>query len=63
LTCPGHGDRTNPDGVEFAYFGTGHDWPAGSEVPLDVVREALAELLVRPGRRPVCVTWQVWQPA
>ncbi|WP_367127455.1 hypothetical protein [Saccharothrix sp. HUAS TT1] len=27
------GDRVNPDGVEFAYFGTGHAWPADSEVP------------------------------
>ncbi|MEV0675908.1 Imm1 family immunity protein [Actinosynnema sp. NPDC050436] len=52
------GDRTNPDGVEFSYFGTGHIWPADSEVSLDVVRDALAELLDTHGRRPACVAWQ-----
>ncbi|MFC0069705.1 Imm1 family immunity protein [Umezawaea endophytica] len=57
------GDRANPQGVEFAYFGTGHDWPADAEVPLDVVRDAVADLLARPGARPAGVTWQVWQPA
>jgi hypothetical protein len=55
------GNQVNPDGVEFAYFGTGHDWPDDSEVPLDVVKHAMAELLVSGGKRPGCVTWQVWR--
>ncbi|HVK23620.1 MAG TPA: Imm1 family immunity protein [Actinokineospora sp.] len=53
-----HGDHVNPNGVEFAYFGTGHDFPADSEVPLSLVRQAMAELLAGGGKRPTCVTWQ-----
>jgi hypothetical protein len=53
-----HGDRTNPDGVIFAYFGTGHEFPADAEVPLDLVREAMWELMTMGGRRPSCVAWQ-----
>lgn len=39
-------------------IGTGHDFPADAEVPLDTVREAMWELLTTGGRRPGCVTWQ-----
>lgn len=52
------GGRTNPDGVEFAYFGTGHEFPADSEVPLDTVRQAMRELLAHGPRRPGCLAWQ-----
>lgn len=55
------GDRVNPDGVEFAYFGTGHDFPDNSEVSLDLVKQAMRELLASGGRRPDGVTWQVWE--
>ncbi|MDQ3578431.1 MAG: Imm1 family immunity protein [Actinomycetota bacterium] len=54
------GDHVNPDGVEFAYFGTGHDFPNNSEVSIAVVKQAMAELKDSGGRRPACVTWQVW---
>ncbi|MGX7824270.1 Imm1 family immunity protein [Actinokineospora sp. 24-640] len=52
------GERVSPDGVEYSYFGTGHDFPGNSEVPLDVVKAAMAELLVNGGKRPTCVVWQ-----
>ncbi|WP_172803338.1 Imm1 family immunity protein [Alloactinosynnema sp. L-07] len=52
------GDRVNPDGVEFAYFGTGHDFPANSEVSLDLVKQAMRELLASGGKRPSGVDWQ-----
>lgn len=32
------GEQTNPNGVVFAYFGTGTDFPADSEVPLTTVQ-------------------------
>lgn len=52
------GERVDPDGVVFVYFGTGHDFPADAEVPLDAVREAMWELLTTGGERPGCVEWQ-----
>ncbi|MGH3864283.1 Imm1 family immunity protein, partial [Actinokineospora sp.] len=47
------GEQTNPDGVAYNYFGTGHDFPADSEVPLSVVKQAIAELLTSGGSRPI----------
>ncbi|MGZ3142452.1 Imm1 family immunity protein [Lentzea chajnantorensis] len=52
------GGKVNPDGVRFLYYGTAHEYPADSEVPLDLVRQALRELLANEGKRPECVTWQ-----
>ncbi|WP_316038516.1 Imm1 family immunity protein [Saccharothrix longispora] len=49
------GEQTNPNGVVFAYFGTGTDFPADSEVPLTTVREAMSELLATGGQQPMCV--------
>jgi len=54
------GESTNPDGVKFLYYGTAHDFPADSEVPLGIVRQALSELLSVEGQRPESVTWQPW---
>ncbi len=54
------GERTNPNGVAFVYFGTGADFPANSEVPLTTVRETMWELLTTGGRLPTCVKWQEW---
>lgn len=54
------GPRTNPEGVEFAYFGTGHDFPDDSEVPLSVVKAAMTELMAAGGLRPDCVEWREW---
>ncbi|MFT7841436.1 Imm1 family immunity protein [Saccharothrix sp. BKS2] len=51
------GERTNPEGVAFAYFGTSHEFPADAEVPLDLVREALWGLLTNRGGRPDGMTW------
>ena len=52
------GDRVNPDGVRYLYYGTAQEFPADSEVPLDLVRQALRELLSSEGKRPESVTWQ-----
>lgn len=52
------GNQTRPDGVEYAYFGTGTEFPANAEVPVDVVRAALGEMLSSGGARPGCVEWQ-----
>ena len=53
------GEQVNPDGVRYLYFGTAHEFPADSEVPLDLVRQALRELLANEGTRPESLTWQV----
>jgi len=55
------GAHINPNGVEHAYFGTAQDFPADSEVPLDVVRLAMRQLLDNHGERPSAVAWQVWE--
>jgi len=55
------GTSADPDGVVFVYFGTGHDFPADARVPVEVVRQALSELLEKQGRRPDSVTWQRWE--
>lgn len=55
------GDCTNPNGVEYAYFGTGHDFPPNSEVPLETVRLAMWQLLAGQGKRPAGMAWQEWE--
>jgi len=52
------GERTNPNGVRYLYYGTAHDFPANSEVQLLVVRQALGQLLAGKGKRPDGVPWQ-----
>lgn len=52
------GKQVNPDGVRYLYYGTAHEFPADSEVPLDVVRQALQELLANEGMRPEGLSWQ-----
>jgi hypothetical protein len=52
------GEHTNPNGVEHAYFGTAHNFPADSEVPLTAVRLAMRQLLDSRGERPTAVAWQ-----
>jgi hypothetical protein len=47
--------RTDP-----AYFIQGQmtEFPAHSEIPLDLVRQAAKEFLTSGGERPTCVGWQ-----
>jgi hypothetical protein len=52
------GERVNPNGVRYLYYGTAHDFPADSEVPLLLVRRALGQLLAGRGKRPDGVLWQ-----
>ncbi len=51
------GGHTNPDGVVFVYFGTGHEFPADAEVQPATVRIALWGLLAGQGRRPDGLPW------
>ncbi|WNV82291.1 Imm1 family immunity protein [Umezawaea sp. Da 62-37] len=51
------GERVNPGGVSFAYFGTAQEFPSDAEVPLAVVREALWGLLVSRGGKPGGMAW------
>ncbi|MDQ3576389.1 MAG: Imm1 family immunity protein [Actinomycetota bacterium] len=44
--------------VAYSYFGTGHEWPDNSDVSLDLVKQAMAELLKTGGQRPTNLTWQ-----
>ncbi|SDJ81260.1 Immunity protein Imm1 [Lentzea albidocapillata subsp. violacea] len=52
------GAQVNPDGVRYLYYGTAHEFPADSEVPLELVRQALGQLLVNEGTRPEGLSWQ-----
>lgn len=52
------GEHTASHPVQYVYFGTGHEFPDDSEVPLAGIEQALAELLAGGGRRPTCVAWR-----
>ncbi|CRK60363.1 hypothetical protein [Alloactinosynnema sp. L-07] len=52
------GDTTNPDRIVYAYFGTGHEFPANSEITLNSVRLAMVELLSSGGQIPQNIEWQ-----
>lgn len=45
---------------ELAYFIQGHmtEFPAHSEIPIALVRQALREFIASAGKRPECVEWQ-----
>ncbi|MBP2339797.1 hypothetical protein JOF41_005975 [Saccharothrix coeruleofusca] len=51
------GERANPEGVSFGYFGTAAEFPVDAEVPLTLVREALWGLLASRGDRPDGLSW------
>jgi hypothetical protein len=52
------GTQVSDHGIQYVYFGTGHDFPADSEIPLTDIERAMGELLTSGGLRPECVTWQ-----
>lgn len=43
------------------YYMQGHmtEFPANSEIPIDLIRQGVKEFLSSGGRRPACVRWQV----
>jgi hypothetical protein len=46
---------------EIAYYLARHwtGFPGNSEIPVELVRQAVKEFLVSGGQRPMCVEWQV----
>ncbi|WP_433270814.1 Imm1 family immunity protein [Actinosynnema sp. CS-041913] len=57
-TLYSQGNDSNPNGVNYTYFGNGHDFPADAEVPLTAARDAVAQLLATGGTRPDGMTWR-----
>ncbi|WP_353963235.1 Imm1 family immunity protein [Streptomyces sp. NBC_01549] len=52
----------SPEGRgEVSYFivGNATEFPDRSEIPIDLVRQAVKEFLASGGKRPTCVRWQV----
>lgn len=45
---------------QVAYCAIGHrrEFPDHSEIPVDLVRQAVKEFLISGGQRPECVQWQ-----
>ncbi|MGH8881228.1 MAG: Imm1 family immunity protein [Stackebrandtia sp.] len=52
------GEPSGLEAVEFTYFGTPHEFPTDSLIPLAKVRQAAAEFQAADGQRPTCVAWQ-----
>ncbi|MFI9387759.1 Imm1 family immunity protein [Kutzneria sp. NPDC052558] len=46
---------------EISYYigNTATEFPARSEVPVELVRQAVKEFLTSGGQRPTCIEWQV----
>ncbi|MBB5956410.1 hypothetical protein FHS29_002996 [Saccharothrix tamanrassetensis] len=42
----------------YFYMGHGREFPSNSEVPIDIVRQAVKEFMESNGARPTCVRWQ-----
>jgi hypothetical protein len=47
-------------GEPRSYFYMGHEreFPANSEMPIDVIRQAVKEFMESNGARPTCIRWQ-----
>ncbi|MBB5956941.1 hypothetical protein FHS29_003534 [Saccharothrix tamanrassetensis] len=60
------GSDANADGrILYYYMNSDTEYPADSEIPLDVVRRAAHEYLTTGGQRPTAATWQTppaWYP-
>lgn len=52
------GDSGKSGTVLHYYMGSDNEYPADSEIPLDLVRTAAREFLESGGQRPTSVTWQ-----
>lgn len=44
--------------VAYFYMGNWRGFPSNSEVPLNMVRQALKEFMETDGKRPECIQWQ-----
>ncbi|UWE13590.1 Imm1 family immunity protein [Actinacidiphila bryophytorum] len=52
-------DSSKEEGsVFYSIMGSATEFPVDSEVPIDLVREAVKEFLSSGGRRPNCVQWR-----
>ncbi|WP_415648143.1 Imm1 family immunity protein [Stackebrandtia soli] len=53
------GEPTDYDVLEFAYYGTPHEFPTDAAVPWAKAVDAALAFLHRPDRLPDCVDWQL----
>ncbi|MEU8238869.1 Imm1 family immunity protein [Actinoplanes missouriensis] len=53
------GDDIGRDEVGYSIVGHLTEFPERSEIPLDLLREAVKEFCASGGRRPACVNWQL----
>ncbi|MFE6770388.1 Imm1 family immunity protein [Streptomyces fimicarius] len=44
--------------VEYCFTGNPREFPAGSEIPIALVRDAVVEFLLTGGKRPECIKWR-----
>src|SRR5688572_6027816 len=56
------GNMVSDEEVVYGYMGNERYFPVDSEVPLDLVRQAIKEFLAT-ARRPTCVQWQPYDAA
>jgi hypothetical protein len=53
------GSSEGRGGGSYLIMGQMTEFPAGSEVPIEILRQAVNEFLISGGKRPSCVQWQV----
>ncbi|MBT8225388.1 MAG: hypothetical protein HKP61_20935 [Dactylosporangium sp.] len=52
------GARGERDEVFYCHMGEERDFPADSEISIDLLRQGVREFLATGGERPTCVSWQ-----
>ncbi|MBW4716991.1 Imm1 family immunity protein [Saccharothrix obliqua] len=55
-------DRSPVETILYYYMNSDTEYPADSEIPLDVVRRAAHEYMTTGGNRPTVTDWQVRRP-
>ena len=55
------GKPGGPEDVVYYYTGSDREFPADSELPIEVLRQAVKEFLDSGGERPNSPTWQDWR--
>ncbi|MFJ9714127.1 Imm1 family immunity protein [Streptomyces sp. NPDC101234] len=52
------GSLKRGDGIPYFCVGNATDFPDGSEISIDLIRQAVKEFLASGGQRPTCIEWQ-----
>jgi hypothetical protein len=52
------GRRSDRDEVFYCFVGNDRTFPPDSEIPIDLIRQAVKEFLATGGQRPTVVRWQ-----